>query len=112
MAGTRDIVLYAGDTYVHELRLRNSSNTVINISTHTYSGQVKLGRTASENIAVFTAQITDGANGVVQFSLAANTTAAITPGTYYYDIQQINGTIVTTLLAGKAIVQGDVTRAS
>lgn len=112
MAGTRDIVLYAGDTYVHELRLRNSSNAVINISTHTYSGQIKLGRSATENIAVFTSQITDGANGVVQFSLAANTTASITPGTYYYDIQQINGTIVTTLLAGKAIVQGDVTRAS
>lgn len=112
MAGTRDIVLYAGDTYVHELRLRNSSNAVINISSHTYSGQIKLGRSASENIAVLTAQITDGANGVVQFSLAANTTALINPGTYYYDIQQINGTVVTTLLAGKAIVQGDVTRAS
>jgi len=112
MAGTRDIVLYAGDTYVHELRLRNSANAVINISSHSYSGQIKLGRTSTDNIVSFTSQITDGANGVVQFSLAANTTATITSGTYYYDIQQTNGTIVTTLLAGKAIVQGDVTRAS
>ena len=112
MAGSRDIVLYAGDTYVHELRLRNSSNAVINISSHTYSGQIKLGRTATENIASFTSEITDGANGVVRFSLAANITSNIAAGTYYYDIQQTNGTIVTTLLAGKAIVQGDVTRAS
>lgn len=112
MAGTRDIILYAGDTYVHELRLKDSANAAINISTHAYSGQIKLGRSATENIASFAAQITDGANGIVQFSLAANTTASITPGTYYYDIQQINGTIVTTLLAGKAIVQGDVTRVS
>ena len=112
MAGSRDIILYAGDTYVHELRLRNSSNAVINISTHTYSGQIRLGRTATENISAFTVAITDGANGTVQFSLAANLTASIPPGTYYYDFQQINGAIVTTLLAGKAIVQGDVTRVS
>jgi hypothetical protein len=112
MAGARDIVLYAGDTYVHELRLRNSANAVINISSHTFSGQIRLGRSATDNVATFTTQITDGANGVVQLSLAANTTAAMTAGTYYYDIQQINGAIVTTLLAGKAIVQGDVTRAS
>ena len=112
MAGSRDITLYAGDTYVHELRLRNNANAVINISSHTYSGQIKLGRTSTENIVAFTTQTTDGANGVVQFTLAANVTASITSGTYYYDMQQTNGTIVTTLLAGKAVVQGDVTRAS
>jgi len=112
MAGTRDIVLYAGDTYVHELRLRNNANAVINISSHTYSGQIRLGRSSTDSVVSFTSQITDGANGVVQLSLTANTTAAMTAGTYYYDIQQTNGTVVTTLLAGKAIVQGDVTRAS
>ena len=75
MAGTRDIVLYAGDTYVHELRLRNSSNAVVNISSHTYSGQIKLGRSATDTIASFSTQITDGANGVVVLSLSADTTA-------------------------------------
>ena len=111
MAGSRDINLYVGDTYVHELRIRNDANTAINISAHTYSGQLKLARSSSEVVATFVSFISDGANGVVQFSLAANVTANISSGTYYYDLQQTNGVIVTTLLTGRAIVKGDVTRA-
>lgn len=112
MAGSRNINIYAGDTYIHELRLKDSLNAVINISTHSYSGQLKLGRTASEAICSFSTTITDGANGVVQFSLSSAVTSGVPAGTYYYDFQQKNGPIVTTLLAGKAVVQGDVTSGS
>ena len=110
MAGLRNITIYAGDTYLHELRIKDSANAAINITSHTFTGQIKVGKLESEKVATFTANISNGAAGIVQFLLTANVTANITPGTYYYDIQQINGTVVTTLLGGKVVVQGDITR--
>lgn len=110
MAGLRNITIYAGDTYLHELRIKDSSNVAINITQHNFTGQIKVGRLEANNVASFTTTISNGVGGVVQFLLTAGTTANIAPGTYYYDFQQINGTVVTTLLGGRVVVQGDVTR--
>jgi hypothetical protein len=52
------------------------------------------------------------ATGVVVFSLANTVTASLEPGPYHYDIQQNNGGTLTTLLAGRATLAADVTRAS
>ncbi len=111
MAAERNIIIYQGDTYFHEVKLRNSSNANINISTRTYSGQVRKTKTSDTIIATFTTSITDGPNGVLQFSLLPNVTSNIRSGVYYYDLQETNGTVITTLIAGKATVQGEVTRA-
>jgi hypothetical protein len=108
MPGERDINIYAGDTYAHELRIRNSSNTAINISSRTYSGKIKVARASEDIVASFTAAITDGANGIVLFSLTSANTANINSGTYYYDFQEDNTGIVTTLLTGKAVVKAQV----
>jgi hypothetical protein len=110
MAAERNITIYQGDTYLHELRLRNSANANINISSRTYSGQVRKTSSSSNSIAVFTTAVTDGANGVVQFSIASSVTANIKSGVYYYDFQEVNGSFVTTLIAGKVSLQGEVTR--
>lgn len=109
MPGERDINIYVGDTYAHELRIRNSSNTAINISSRTYSGKMKVARASSDVVATFTASITDGANGIVLFSLSSSSTSNIASGTYYYDFQEDNGGIITTLITGKALVKGQVT---
>lgn len=108
MPGERDINIYAGDTYAHELRIRNSSNTAINISSRTYSGKIKVARASEDVVASFTVAITDGANGIVLFSLTSANTANITSGTYYYDFQEENTGVVTTLLTGKAVVKAQV----
>lgn len=108
MAARRNITIYSGDTYVHELRLKNSANVAIDISTRTFSGQIRVAPASTEPVATFTTAITNGAGGLVQFTLSPETTNSITPGTYYYDFQQIDGVIVTTLIAGKAVIQEDV----
>lgn len=109
MPGERNISIYSGDTYVHELRIRDSANTAINISARTYTGQLKLSHTSNTAVASFSTAVTDGSNGVVQFSLLPNITGNIVPGTYYYDFQQVDGSVVTTLITGKAVVQGQIT---
>lgn len=112
MAAERNIIIYQGDTYIHEVRLRNSSNSNINVSTRTYTAQMRKTKTSDNTIATFATEIVDGPNGIVRFFLLPETTANIKSGVYFYDFQEVNGTVVTTLMAGKATVQGEVTRGS
>lgn len=108
-AATRNITIYQGDTYVHELRLRTSANANINISTRTYTGSIKKRRTSANTSATFTAEITDGANGIVVLTLASANTALLRAGTYVYDFEEVNGSTVTTILTGNVTVTGQVT---
>lgn len=112
MAATRNIDIYKGDTYVHELRLKNSSNVAINITDRAYTGQVRKKRNSDIVLAEFSTEITDASNGVVVLSLTPEQTANLAAGIYVYDFQEINTAVVTTLVTGNVTVTGDVTRVS
>lgn len=108
MAANKDIEIYKGDTYVHELRLKDSSNVAINITSMSFKGAIKVSTQSSSNTASFEVSKTDASNGIVTFTISASNSANIRPGTYVYDFQQQNGAIVTTLLQGKVVVKSDV----
>jgi len=110
MAGVRDITIYKGDTYTHEVRIKNSSNTAINITGRTYKAQMRKSKASDEIVISFTTTITDAANGLVTFSLTAGNSSNINVGTYYYDFEETNGAYVTTLMGGKATIKGEVSR--
>lgn len=110
MPATRNIEIYQGDTYAHQLTLKNNANAVINITSRTYSGQIRKRRSSETVSATFTAEVTDGANGVVVFSLTPAITANLRSGVYVYDFQEVNGAAVTTILTGNATITGEVTR--
>ncbi|NDB58895.1 hypothetical protein EB001_10640 [bacterium] len=110
MPATRNIEIYQGDTYAHQLVLKNNANAVINIASRTYSGQIRKRRSSDTISANFAAEITDGANGVVVFTMTPNDTANLRPGIYVYDFQEINGQTITTILTGNATITGEVTR--
>ena len=110
MAASRDISIYQGDTYAHELRIKDSANANVNITSRTYTGQIRKKRNSDTINATFTSSITNASNGIVILSLSAASTANIAAGTYVYDFQETNGTVVTTLLAGNVVVTAQVTR--
>ena len=110
MAATRNINIYQGDTYAHELRIKNSSNANVNITSRTYTGQVRKKRNSDTAAATFTSEITNAANGIVILSLTSAQTANIAAGTYVYDFQETNGAIITTLITGTVTVTGEVSR--
>jgi hypothetical protein len=112
MAATRNIEIYKGDTYLHELRLKDNSNAVINITSRTYTGQIRKKRNSDIVLVTFTSQITNAANGIVIYSLTPEQTATLSAGVYVYDFQEVNQSVVTTLVTGNVTVTGDVTRAS
>lgn len=110
MPAARDITVYQGDTYVHQLQLKNSSNAVINITTRNYTGQIRKRRSSDDVSANFASQITDGANGIVVFSLTPEQTSDLKSGKYVYDFQEVNAGVVTTIITGTVTVVGEVTR--
>jgi len=109
MAGERNISIYQGDTYVHNVTMQDSSGDPIDISSRSYTGQIRKSPGASSVAATFTTAITNGAAGEVQFVLSANVTSNIAAGVYYYDFQETNGSIILTLMAGTATVVPQVT---
>ena len=110
MAATRNISIYQGDTYAHELRIKDSANANVNITSRTYTGQIRKKRNSETISATFTSTLTNAANGVVVMSLTSGSTANIASGTYVYDFQETNGATITTLITGVCTVTGDVTR--
>jgi hypothetical protein len=110
MAASRDIEIYQGDTYSHEVRISDSDGDRINISGRVYSAQIRKIKTAESVLVSFTTEITEAANGVMNFSLSAAQTSDLPLGVFYYDLQEVNGVHVLTLMAGKATVKKEVTR--
>ena len=110
MAANRNITIYQGDTYAHELRIKDSANANINITSRTYTGQIRKKRNSETVTATFSSEITNGANGIVVMSLTSSNTANIAAGTYVYDFQETNGAAVTTLITGIVTVVGEVSR--
>ena len=110
MPATRNIEIYQGDNYAHQLSLKSNANAAINITSRTYSGQIRKRRSSDTISATFSTEITDAANGIVVFTLLPAVTANLKPGTYVYDFQEVNSSVVTTILTGNAVVTGEVTR--
>lgn len=110
MAAERNITIYKGDSYTHQINIKNSANTAINITGRSYVSQIRKSK-ASESILVsFTTTITNAANGVLTMTLTAAQTSNINTGIYYYDLQETNGATITTLMGGKVTVTGEVSR--
>lgn len=109
MATERNISFYKGDSYFHEVRIKNEANAAINITGRTYNAQARPGPTSTKVVVVFQTEIVNAANGVMRFSLTAGQTDALQPGTYYYDLEEVNQEIVTTLLSGQMIVMAGIT---
>lgn len=110
MAGERDITIYKGDSYTHQINIRNSANSAINIAGRTYVSQIRKSKASETVVASFTIEITNAANGVLTMSMTASTTSNINTGIYYYDLQETNGSTITTLMGGKVTVTGEVSR--
>lgn len=108
MAAEKDIEIYRGDTYVHEVRLKDGANANINITAMSFVASMKTSVHASSNTAVFDVEKTNNSNGIFTFTMTSANSANIRPGVYVYDLQQTNGSVVTTLLQGKVTVKADV----
>lgn len=110
MAAERNITIYKGDSYSHQVNIKNSANVAINITGRTYISQIRKSKASESVVLSFTTTVTNAANGVLTMSLSSSETSNINTGIYYYDLQETNGSTITTLMGGKVTVTGEVSR--
>ena len=99
-----------GDTETISLALQDSTGAPIDITGRTYAAQIRAFPSSSTIVAAFTCAIVNAAAGTVACTLSATTTTALTPQVGVFDLQETNGTVVTTLVAGQVSIVQDVTR--
>ena len=103
------LTIRVGDTETISLVMTDATGP-INITGRSYAAQIRSTASSTTTIAAFTCAIVNAAAGTVTCTLPATTTAAHTPQTAAFDLQETNGTVVTTLLAGQVTIVQDVTR--
>lgn len=99
-----------GDTETISVAIKDSTGAAINITGRTYAAQIRTTTDAATALATFSCSIVSGAAGTLTATLSATTTAALTAGLGVWDLQETNGTTVTTLLSGSVTISQDVTR--
>lgn len=106
---TQNLTIMRGDTESLVINMDDGSGA-INITGRTYRAQIRQTKESTIIAASFTCVITNAAAGQVTCTLSAATTATLTPGIYYWDFEETNSGVVSTILAGSVNVLADVTR--
>jgi hypothetical protein len=107
---TQNLTITRGDTEVVVITMKDSTNVAINITGRTYLAQVRLTKDSGSVAAAFTCAITSAVGGQVTCTMSAVSSAALASGKYYWDFQETNAGVVSTILAGTVTVLADVTR--
>jgi len=102
-----------GDDWTIKYTMTDESGTPIDITGNTYWVTLKANRTDSDPGAAQVSVVASGTNatnGIVIVAISSTVTATITPGTYFYDLQEVDtlGNVY-TLLLGRVKVERDIT---
>jgi hypothetical protein len=99
-----------GDTETVIVNITTDGSTPIDITGRTYRAQLRATKDSGSISASFACTITDALDGQVTCVLSAESTATLAAGTYYWDFEENNSGVVTTIIAGTVNVLADVTR--
>ncbi len=107
---TQNLTIVRGDTDTIIVNLTSDGSTPINITGRTYRAQIRTEKDSGTIAASFTCTVTNAALGQVTCVLSAVSSSGLTPGINYWDFEETNAGVVTTILAGTVNVLADVTR--
>jgi hypothetical protein len=104
----RDLDVYRGDTWTHEIRFVDALENPVDVSAWVFASQVR--RSWKGDIVVpYSVDASAAAAGVVVFFVGAPDTE-LDPGSYRYDVERTQGGVVETVLKGRLVVTGDITQ--
>jgi hypothetical protein len=102
-----------GDTYGETITVTDSTGTAIDITGYSFVLTVdpeKAPATAANNMFSITGTILSAVSGTVEFAPSA-LQADQTPGTYYYDVQLVDGAgRIRTIALDKWVVTQDISK--
>lgn len=112
MPGRADLDIYQGDDFESTVLVTNEDGSGADLTGFTASAQIKGDIADIPTVPPLLVNIgTSISSPNISLIMPASITAAIPHGTFRWDLQVVDPLgVVTTLLAGYARVQGDVTR--
>lgn len=109
MAAKHNIVLDQGSDYILNFNFERNNAPLV-LTGYSIRGHIRPTPSSSTLTGSFTGTTVNAATGSFRISLSATTSAAITAGLYYYDVELYNGALVTRVLQGTLQVTQEVTR--
>jgi len=106
----QDLIITRGDTETLVVTITTDGSTPINITGRTYLSQIRTQQDSTTIKASFTCTVTNGAAGEVTCVLSSTSSATLSAGLYFWDLQENASSVISTILAGNITVLADVTR--
>jgi hypothetical protein len=106
----QDLTITRGDTETLVVISTTDGSTPIDITSRTYRAQIRSQQDSTTIKASFTCAVTSGASGQVTCTLSAASSAALSAGLYFWDLEESASGIISTILSGNVTVLADVTR--
>ena len=106
----QDLILTRGDTETLVVTITSDGSTPVDITGRTYRAQIRSTQDSTTIKASFTCTVTGGASGQVTCVLSATSSAALSAGLYFWDLEENASGVISTILAGNVTVLADVTR--
>jgi hypothetical protein len=110
LPATQNLKFMRGDTQDFTITLTENGSTPRNLTGHTFRAQIRTSKDATSIAASFDCTVAAPLTGVVRLLLSAASSASLPEAVLFWDFEQTVDGVVTTLLAGKCTVIGDVTR--
>jgi hypothetical protein len=107
---TQNLTITRGDTETIILSITTDGATPVDITGRTYSSQMRTSPDSNVISATAVCTVTDGANGEVTAVFSSAETKDLSPGYYYWDLQENASGTITTVISGQVTVLADVTR--
>ena len=110
-AGTYNITIDQGSDFVLDLAVKED-NAAFNLTGYSARAQLRRTKNASSAAATFTCTVVSASAGTIKMELTNSTTAGISEGTYYYDLEIFTSSDATVerIIQGKALVTREITR--
>jgi len=106
----QDLILTRGDTETLVVTITSDGSTAVNITGRTYKAQIRSTQDSTTIKASFACTVTGAASGQVTCVLSATSSAALSAGLYFWDLEENASGVISTILAGNVTVLADVTR--
>jgi len=106
----QDLTLTRGDTETLVVTITTDGSTAVDITGRTYRAQIRTQQDSTTIKASFTCTVSNGAAGEVTCVLSSTSSATLSAGLYFWDLEENASGVISTILAGNVTVLADVTR--
>ena len=109
MAAIANLSIDQGATFTSDVTVKDANGNAFDLTGYTARAKLAKGYQSPQTRQDFTTTISNATSGVVTLSLTATQTTALDDTRYVYDLEIVNGDVVTRVIEGLISVRPQVT---